>query len=244
MEGAMVKPLVAITGASSGIGEETAKVFSREGHPLLIMARRIERLEALNLPDCLCERVDVTDVDTFHKAIIKAEQQFGPVDCLVNNAGLMLLSQAHLQDLGEWQQMVDVNVAGVLNGIHLVLKGMVQRQRGTVITVSSVAGHKAGPNLAVYSGTKFAVRAISESIREEVAPHNVRFTLISPGLVETELLSHTTVKEMKEGFEKLKENMGGFMEATDIANAILWTYKQPQHVCVREILMAPTKQQR
>lgn len=240
----MARPLVAITGASSGIGEETAKAFSREGHPLLLMARRIERLETLDLPDCLCERVDVTDVKSFHEAIVKAERKFGPVDCLINNAGLMLLSQAHLQDLDEWKQMVDVNVKGVLNGIHLVLKGMVQRRRGTVVTVSSVAGHKPGPNLAVYSGTKSAVRAISESIREEVAPHNVRFTLISPGLVETELLNHTTVREMREGFEKLKEDMGGFMEAEDVAGAILFAYRQPQNVCIREILLAPTRQLR
>jgi NADP-dependent 3-hydroxy acid dehydrogenase YdfG len=240
----MAKPLVAITGGSSGIGEQTARAFSREGYPLVILARRIGRLEGLNLPDCLCEKVDVTDVKSFRKAIEKAEGKYGPVDCLINNAGLMLLSQAHQQDLGEWKQMVDVNVTGVLNGIHLVLRGMVQRRRGTVISVSSVAGLKPGPNLAVYSGTKFAVRAISESIREEVAPHNVRFTVISPGLVETELLSHTTVKEMREGFEKLKENMGGFMAAEDIAQAILWAYQQPQEVCVREIVMAPTKQLR
>lgn len=238
----MSKPLVAITGASSGIGEETARVFSQEGHPLLIMARRIERLEAMDLPNCICEKVDVTDLESFRKAIAKAEKQYGPIDCLVNNAGVMLLSQASSQDIDEWKRMIDVNITGVLNGIHLVLEGMIQRQTGTVINISSVAGHKPGSNIAVYSGTKFAVRAISESIREEVAPHNVRFTIISPGLVETELLEHTTVEEARAGFERVREIMGGFIQPVDIANAVLYAYRQPQNVCVREILLAHTRQ--
>ena len=240
----MFKPLVAITGASSGIGEATARAFSHAGHPLLLMARRVERLMALGLPDCLCERVDVTDLESFRNAVEKGDAKFGPIDCLVNNAGVMLLSKAHLQDTGEWERMVDVNVKGMLNGIHLVLKGMIERQAGTIISVASVAGLKPGPNLAVYSGTKFAVRAISESIREEAAPHNVRFTVISPGLVETELLEHTTVPELKEGFENLKGGMGGFLEPSDVAGAILYAYKQPPNVCVREIVLAPTKQLR
>ena len=238
----MSKPLIAITGASSGIGEETARIFSREGHPLLLMARRVDRLVALDLPDCRCQEVDVTDLESFRKAVEKGEERFGPIDCLVNNAGVMLLSKAHLQEVNEWDCMVDVNLKGMLNGIHLVLKGMIERQKGTIINISSVAGHKPGPNLAVYSGTKFAVRAISESMREEAAPHNVRFTVISPGLVESELLEHTTVPELKEGFENLKEGMGGFLEPSDVANAILYAYRQPQNVCVREILLAPTKQ--
>jgi NADP-dependent 3-hydroxy acid dehydrogenase YdfG len=238
----MNKPLIAITGASSGIGEEIAKTFSREGYPLLLMARRVERLEALNLPDCLCEEVDVTYLDSFRNALSRGEELYGSVDCLVNNAGVMLLGKAHLQDTDEWDRMVDVNIKGVLNGIHLVLKEMIERQTGTIINISSVAGLKTGPNLAIYSGTKFAVRAISESIREEVAPHNVRFTTISPGLVETELLDHTSDEELRTGFEKLKDGMCGFLEPTDVADAVLYAYHQPQGVCIREIVLAPTKQ--
>jgi NADP-dependent 3-hydroxy acid dehydrogenase YdfG len=238
----MSKPLIAITGVSSGIGEEIAKAFSREGHPLLIMARRIERLKALDLPDCVCENVDVTSLESFRRAIAHGEQKYGPVDCLVNNAGVMLLGKAHLQDIEEWNRMVDVNIKGVLNGIHLVLEGMVERQTGTVINISSVAGHKTGPNLAIYSGTKFAVRAISESIREEVAPHNVRFTSISPGLVETELLSHSSDEELRTGFENLKEKMDGFLEPADVANAVWYAYSEPRNICIREIVLAPTKQ--
>ena len=240
----MIKPLIAITGASSGIGEETARAFSREGYPLLLMARRVERLGALGLPDCMCEKVDVTDLESFRKAVLKAEERFGPIDCLVSNAGVMLLSKAHLQDPAEWDRMVDLNVKGMLNGIHLVLENMIERQTGTIVNIASVAGLKPGPNLAVYSGTKFAVRAITESIREEAAPHNVRVTVISPGLVQTELLDHTTVPELKDSFEDLKERMGGFLDPEEISNAILYAYRQPQNVCVREIVLAPTRQLR
>ena len=240
----MSKPLVAITGASSGIGEEIARAFSREGYPLLLMARRVERLQALDLPECVCEKVDVTDLESFSKAIVHGEQKYGSVDCLVNNSGVMLLGKAHLQDIEEWNRMIDVNIKGVLNGIHLVLNSMIERQTGTVINISSVAGHKTGPNLAIYSGTKFAVRAISESIREEVAPHNVRFTTISPGLVETELLGHTTDEDLRKGFEGLKEPMDGFLEPSAVAEAALYIYKQPANVCVREIVLGPTRQLR
>lgn len=240
----MTKPLIAITGASSGIGEETARVFSREGYSLLLMARRVERLAALDLPHCLCEKVDVTDLESFKRAIERGEERFGPVDCLVNNAGVMLLSKAHLQDVAEWERMIDINVKGMLNGIHLMLSGMIKRQAGTIISVASVAGLKPGPNLAIYSGTKFAVRAISESIREEAAPHDVRVTVISPGLVETELLEHTTVPELRESFEGLKEPMGGFLDPSDVASAILYAYHQPPNVCVREIVLASTRQLR
>ena len=240
----MSKPLVAITGASSGIGEETARIFSREGYPLLLMARRVKRLRDLGLPHCICENVDVTDLESFGQAVVRARERFGPVDCLVNNAGVMLLGRAHLQDPREWDRMVDINVRGMLNGVHLVLKDMIQRQTGTIINIASVAGLKPGPNLAIYSGTKFAIRAVSESIREEAAPSNVRVTVISPGLVETELLEHTTVPELKENFMKLKEGMGGFMEPSSVAHAVLYAYKQPQGVCIREIVIAPTRQLR
>ena len=118
----MTKPLV-VTGASSGIGEAIARQLSAKGHPLLLLARRLERLEALDLPYTLCRKVDVTDRDAIKTAIAEAEMQFGPVDCLVNNAGLMQLGLAHEQNPAEWDNMVDVNIKGVLNGIHAVLPG-------------------------------------------------------------------------------------------------------------------------
>ncbi|EEX32443.1 MULTISPECIES: SDR family oxidoreductase [Vibrio] len=238
-----MKKLIVITGASSGIGEAIARRLSNEGHPLLLLARRVERLEALDLPNTLCEKVDVTDKASFEAAIAKAEAQFGPVDGLVNNAGVMLLGQIDTQDATEWKRMFDVNVLGLLNGMQSVLAPMMERNSGTIINVSSIAGKKTFPNHAAYCGTKFAVHAISENVREEVAASNVRVTTIAPGAVETELLSHTTSQEIKDGYDDWKVDMGGVLAADDVARAVEFAYSQPQNVCIREIALAPTKQQ-
>ncbi|EIT7123810.1 SDR family oxidoreductase [Vibrio parahaemolyticus] len=238
-----MKKLVVITGASSGIGEAIARRFSEEGHPLLLVARRVERLEALNLPNTLCEKVDVTDQASLITAIEKAEAQFGPADVLVNNAGVMLLGQIDTQDTAEWKRMFDVNVLGLLNGMHSVLASMKARNSGTIINISSIAGKKTFPDHAAYCGTKFAVHAISENVREEVAASNVRVTTIAPGAVETELLSHTTSQDIKDGYDAWKVDMGGVLAADDVARAVMFAYQQPQNVCIREIALAPTKQQ-
>ncbi|HHF0485463.1 TPA: SDR family oxidoreductase [Vibrio antiquarius] len=238
-----MKKLIVITGASSGIGEAIARHFSEQGHALLLLARRVERLEALNLPNTLCEKVDVTDKASFEAAIEKAEALYGPVDALVNNAGVMLLGQIDTQETSEWKRMFDVNVLGLLNGMQSVLAPMKARNSGTIINISSIAGKKTFPDHAAYCGTKFAVHAISENVREEVASSNVRVTTIAPGAVETELLSHTTSQDIKDGYDAWKEDMGGVLAADDIARAVLFAYQQPQGVCVREIALAPTKQQ-
>ena len=238
-----MKKLIVITGASSGIGEAIARRLSDEGHPLLLLARRVERLEALNLPNTLCEKVDVTDKASFEAAIAKAEEQFGPADALVNNAGVMLLGQIDTQDASEWKRMFDVNVLGLLNGMQSVLAPMKARNSGTIINISSIAGKKTFPDHAAYCGTKFAVHAISENVREEVAASNVRVTTIAPGAVETELLSHTTSQEIKDGYGAWKEDMGGVLAADDVARAVEFAISQPQSVCIREIALAPTKQQ-
>ncbi|EGQ7813630.1 SDR family oxidoreductase [Vibrio parahaemolyticus] len=238
-----MKKLVVITGASSGIGEAIARRFSEEGHPLLLVARRVERLEALNLSNTLCEKVDVTDQASLITAIEKAEAQFGPADVLVNNAGVMLLGQIDTQDAAEWKRMFDVNVLGLLNGMHSVLASMKARNSGTIINISSIAGKKTFPDHAAYCGTKFAVHAISENVREEVAASNVRVTTIAPGAVETELLSHTTSQDIKDGYDAWKVDMGGVLAADDVARAVMFAYQQPQNVCIREIALAPTKQQ-
>ena len=187
--------------------------------------------------------MDVTDKASFEAAIAKAEAQFGPVDGLVNNAGVMLLGQIDTQDATEWKRMFDVNVLGLLNGMQSVLAPMMERNSGTIINVSSIAGKKTFPNHAAYCGTKFAVHAISENVREEVAASNVRVTTIAPGAVETELLSHTTSQEIKDGYDDWKVDMGGVLAADDVARAVEFAYNQPQNVCIREIALAPTKQQ-
>ncbi|UTW48608.1 SDR family oxidoreductase [Bacterioplanoides sp. SCSIO 12839] len=238
-----MKPLVVITGASSGIGEAIAQRLSAAGHPLLLLARRVERLAALDLPNTLCEKVDVTDKASFEAAIVKAEAQFGPADLLVNNAGVMLLSQLDVQDPQEWKTMFDVNVIGLMNGMQAVLAPMKARKSGTIVNISSVAGRKTFPDHAAYCGTKFAVHAISENVREEVAADDVRVVTIAPGAVETELLSHTSSDEIIDGYQSWKDSMGGVLASDDVARAVEFAYQQPQSVCVREIVLAPTRQQ-
>lgn len=239
----MANSLVIITGASSGIGRSTAKHFSALGHPLLLLARRVENLEALGLPNTLCRKVDVTDYQQFASAVEEAESQYGPADCLVNNAGVMLLGQVNTQLPSEWQTMYNVNVIGLLNGMQTVLSKMKQRNSGTIINISSVAGKKSFANHAAYCGTKFAVHAISETVREEVAETNVRVITIAPGAVETELLSHTTSNEIIAGYEDWKKDIGGALAAEDVARSVMFAYQQPQNVCIREIALAPTRQQ-
>ena len=239
----MSKPLIVVTGASSGIGEAIARQFSAQGHPLLLLARRVERLEALGLPDALCRRVDVTDRSAIVAAIREAEAQYGPTDCLVNNAGVMLLGLVAEQNPEEWDTMIDVNVKGVLNGIHAVVKSMQERRSGTIINISSVAGIKGFPNHAAYCGTKFAVHGLSETLREEIADDNIRVVVIAPGAVETELLSHTTSDEIRQGYESWKNSIGGVITSENIASCVTFAYNQPQDVCIRELVVAPTRQQ-
>lgn len=241
----MNKPLVIITGASSGIGAATARLFAAAGHPLLLIARRLERLQALELPNCLCRAVDIRDRAALVAAVAEAEALYGPADALVNNAGVMLLGQVSDQDPEQWDRMIDINIKGLLNGVHALASGMVERRSGTLINVSSVAGRKTFPNHVAYVGTKFAVHGLSENLREELSPHNVRVVTIAPGAVETELLGHTTDEGIKRNYEAWKANdMGGVvLAAEDVAGAIVWAYQQPQHVCIREIVLAATAQQ-
>ncbi|MBA4710171.1 SDR family oxidoreductase [Aquitalea aquatica] len=239
----MRPPLIIISGASSGIGAATARLLSSHGHPLLLLARRLERLQALQLPHTLCRAVDITDRAAVLQAVAEAEQQFGPADAIVNNAGVMLLGTMTQQDPAEWERMLEVNVKGLLNGIHAVLQGMVARRHGTIINVSSIAGRKTFPGHVAYCGSKFAVHAISENLREEVAGHNVRVITIAPGAVETELLSHTSDEAIKQGYQQWKQEMGGVLAAEDVAETIRFAYQQPQRVAIREIVLAATGQQ-
>lgn len=174
------KPLVIITGASSGIGLATARLFSAHGHPLLLLARRLEKMQSLNLPDTQACAVDVTNRDALVAAVQDAEKRFGSADALINNAGVMLLGDVTRQDPEQWGRMVDVNIKGVLNGVHAVAAGMAERKRGTIVNVSSVAGRKTFPNHVAYVGTKFAVHGLTENLRELCA-HNVRVVTIAPG---------------------------------------------------------------
>lgn len=237
------KKLIAITGASSGIGAAMAKAFSSAGYPLLLMARRIELMEAMSLPNAICKKVDVLDLEGMKDAISEAEEIHGKVDCMINNAGVMINGKPQSQNPEDWQKMLDVNIRGVLNGIHLVLKDMVDRQTGTIINMGSIAGIKTFPDHTVYCGTKFAVHAITENIREEVSGSNVRLINIAPGMVYTELLDHGCEEEARKGWMDYAEQIGGALKPESIAQSVLFSYQMPQEVCVREIVICPTGQE-
>lgn len=237
-----LKPLVVVTGASSGIGAAIARQLSADGHALLLVARRLDKIQALGLTNAICRQVDVTDTNAFCAAVSEAEATFGPVDCLVNNAGIMMLGQPDDQDPQEWRKMFDLNVLALLGTMQTVLPGMKSRGKGSVINISSIAGKKTFANHAAYVGSKFAVSSISENIREEVAELGIRIMTICPGAVETELLEHTTNREIIDGYQAWKESMGGAISPDDIARAVSFIYAQPQNVNIRELVIAATRQ--
>lgn len=238
-----MKKLVIITGASSGIGKALAIEFSNKGYPVLLIARRLEEMEELNLPNCICSRCDVTKIDEVKEAIAEAELKYGKTDLLINCAGLMLLGEANYQSYSEWEEMIDVNIKGVLTTTSQVLNDMKERNSGTIINISSIAGKKTFDNHSVYCGTKFAVHALTEGMRKEVASSNVRMITVAPGVVETPLLSHTTDEDIKKDYVQWKDTIEGGLDPNKVVECIEFAYNMPQDVCVREIVIAKTKQQ-
>lgn len=154
----------------------------------------------------------------------------------------MLLGYPAEQDFDEWSRMIDVNVKGVLTGTKAVLSDMIARNEGTIINISSIAGRKTFDNHSIYCGTKYAVHAMTESMRREVSGSNVRMIVIAPGVVETPLLSHTSNQEIKDNYNLWKQEIDGGLEPSQIADCAWFAYQMPQEVCVREIVIAKTKQ--
>jgi NADP-dependent 3-hydroxy acid dehydrogenase YdfG len=238
-----------ITGASSGIGEATAHRLAQEGASVALAARREDRLQSLRNDieadggSAIVCPTDVTDrqqVQALADAVLDA---FGQIDVLVNNAGVMPLSLMENLHEDEWEQMVDVNVKGVLHAIGAVLPAMLEQERGHVINISSVAGRRTFPGSAVYSGTKFFVRALSERMRNELAPtHNIRVTSIEPGAVETELPNTITDQDILTMLEDGHDQMQ-MMQPEDIADTIHYALTAPEHVDVEELLVMPTEQE-
>ncbi len=238
-----MKKLVVITGASSGFGKEMAKQFSEAGYPLLLLARRVDLLEKMGLPNTMCKQVDVTNKEEFEAAVRSAEEKYGKTDLLVNNAGVMLLGNLETQDAKEWQQMLDVNVMGVMNGMQIVMNDMKERESGTIVNLSSIAGVKPFGNHAAYCASKYGVVGLSEVARMELSSHNVRVMRVCPGAVDTELLSHTTSDSIKDGYMEWKASTGvGAIKVEDVAKTIKFAYELPQGVNLREIQIADTKQ--
>jgi len=238
-----MKKLIVITGASSGFGRSLAIEFSKAGYPLLLLARRLEEMEALNLENTMCRKVDVTNYDAFEKAVREAEKVYGPADLLINNAGLMLLGNIESQDPKEWQKMLDVNVTGVLNGMKIVMNDMKERQSGTIMNVSSIAGLQAFPNHAAYCASKYGVTGLSQVARAEMSAYNVRVLSIHPGAVATELLGHTSDQSIIDGYNEWKESIGAVsIRPEDIATTIKFAYELPQSVSLRPIVITDTRQ--
>jgi NADP-dependent 3-hydroxy acid dehydrogenase YdfG len=238
--------VVVITGASSGLGEATARRLAREGAKLVLGARRLERLRALaeelSLGDEAVVQTDVTDYEQVRRLVDHAVQTHGRVDAIINNAGLMPLSPLEALKVEDWDRTIDVNLKGVLYGIAAVLPHMKEQQGGHVINVSSVAGHTVNPGGAVYSATKYGVRVISEALRQEVKPYNIRTTVISPGAVATELPGSVTEPDVAEGVNALYESVA--VPADSFASMVVFAMSQPEDVDVNEILFRPTAQER
>lgn len=238
-----MKKLVVITGASSGFGKELAKEFSKDGYPLLLIARRVEKLEEMNLPNTLCKKVDVTDKCSFETAVREAEDKYGKTDLIINNAGVMLLGDIAKQNPEEWKTMLDVNVLGVMNGIQIVINDMKQRKSGTIINLSSIAGLKPFANHAAYCASKYGVIGLSEVVRSELYSYNVRVLTICPGAVNTELLGHTTDNNIIKSYNEWKESVGAVnITANDVARTIKFAYEMPQAVSLRQIIITDTMQ--
>ncbi|MBN9416594.1 MAG: SDR family oxidoreductase [Candidatus Eremiobacteraeota bacterium] len=238
----IAEKVVVITGASSGIGEATARLLGQRGARLMVGARRTERLEKLVEEiraaggTAEFQAVDVTQREDVEALVARAEKVYGQVDVLVNNAGLMPLSNLDRLLVDEWDRMIDVNVKGVLYGIAAALPRMQARKSGHIINLSSIGGHQVVPTAAVYCATKFAVGAISEGLRQEVG-RDIRVTVISPGVTESELAHTITDPDAQKGMDEFRSNA---IPAEAIARSIAYAIEQPAEVSVSEIIVRPT----
>ena len=230
--------IVLVTGASSGIGEETVRELAAAGAQLFIGARRSDRLRALAEElgaNVAWQELDVTDAASFEAFVAAAERRFGRIDALVNNAGVMPLSPLAALKRGEWKKMIDVNIHGVLNGIAAVLPRFVAQQSGHVVNVASIAAHFVMPSAAVYCATKYAVWAITDGLRQE--HDEIRATIISPGVVATELGSDISDEAIAGALQQWREKS---LTPDAIARAIRFALEQPDGVDVNEIVVRPT----
>ena len=238
--------VVVITGASSGLGEATARMLSAQGAVVVLGARRVDRIEALakELSDAggkaLALQTDVTRAADVQRLVDAAVEKFGRIDVLVNNAGLMPSSPLERLKIADWDRMIDVNIKGVLYGIAAALPHMKAQKGGHIVNVSSVAGHRVRAGTAVYSATKHAVRVLTEGLRQEVKPYDIRTTIVSPGAVATELPDSITEADVQAGVKAFYEVA---IPADSFARAVAFALSQPADVDINEILFRPTKQE-
>lgn len=237
--------VVAITGASSGIGEAIARHLSALGANVVIGARRDDRLEKIakelsnNDSRVIYKKLDVTDPKQVQAFIAYAIEEFNSLDVFINNAGIMPLSMINDYKINEWNAMIDVNIKGVLHGIAAALPVFEEKDKGQIINITSVADRWVGPTSTIYSATKFAVRTISEGLRQEVS-ENIRVTIVAPGATESELAEHISDPELRKVAKKqFRTNL---LPAQAIANTVAFAISQPKDVDVNELVVRPTGQ--
>ena len=243
----IVGKVVVITGASSGLGEATARYLAQRGATVVLGARRAERLQVL--VDEIARTggkatalvTDVTDAAQVQALVDAAVAQYGRIDVILNNAGVMPHSPLERRKIDDWNRTIDINIKGVLYGIAAALPHMQRQKSGHIMNVSSVAGHRVGPGSAVYAATKTAVRVISEGLRQEVKPWNLRTTIISPGAVATELPNSITEADVATGIGQFYEQYA--IPADSFARAVAFAISQPEDVDINEILFRPTRQE-
>ncbi|MBV9680501.1 MAG: SDR family oxidoreductase [Solirubrobacterales bacterium] len=239
--------VVVITGSSSGLGEATARALSAQGASVVLGARRQDRIRSVageltaKGGKALAIPTDVARREQVQKLVDAGVEAYGRIDVMINNAGLMPQAPLERLKVDEWDRMIDVNIKGVLYGIAAALPHMQRQKAGHFINVSSVAGHRVGPGFAVYAATKFAVRALSEGLRQEVKPYNIRTTVISPGAVATELPNSVTDPEAAARIRKFYEDAA--IPAESFARAVAFAISQPEDVDINEILFRPTRQE-
>jgi len=238
-----------VTGASSGIGEATALALAEQGAKVAIAARRRERLEQLADTlaglgaDPLVLVADLASEAEAQRIVKDTEARYGRLDILINNAGVMYLEPVAEADLGRWRRMLELNVLSLIASTQAALGGMRERRDGHIVNISSVAGRVANPNSAAYAASKFGVVGFSESLRREVYTDRIRVSVIEPGLVDTELREHIGHAGVREALNSMAGSMRQ-LQAEDIAEAILFCVTRPDYVCINEVLMRPTDQER
>jgi NADP-dependent 3-hydroxy acid dehydrogenase YdfG len=238
--------VIVITGASGGAGEATARHLAAQGAIVVLGARREERIQALAAElvrqggQAIALKTDVTDPAQVQALVDAAVAAYGRVDVMVNNAGLMPHSPLERRKIDDWNRTIDVNIKGVLYGIAAALPQMQKQQSGHFVNVSSVAGHKVRPNSTVYAATKHAVRALSEGLRMEGKPYNIRTTVVSPGAMDTELPDSVTEPDIAAAVRQQFAEMA--IPAASFARAVAFAIAQPDDMDVNEILFRPTRQ--
>jgi NADP-dependent 3-hydroxy acid dehydrogenase YdfG len=239
--------VIVITGASSGMGEAAARHLAAKGASVALAARRTDRIETVAAEinqaggKALAVATDVTRLEDVRRLVDTAVETYGRIDVLINNAGVMPLSPVERLKTDEWDRMIDVNLKGALNGIAAALPYMKDQKSGHIISTASVVAYKVFPASAVYSATKFAVRALSEGLRQEVKPFNIRTTVISPGAVRTELLEHISETDIQSANQDYVGQVG--IPAETYARMVAFAINEPADVDVNEIVFRPTAQE-